>query len=93
MGGELLSIVMVIGSHCVYSTGFPKEWTGVFVLIFDGGLGIRFFFLISGFIITWLASYCLTGHHSGRYSTTEKREEPANQTTNQTKFHEPIFKD
>jgi peptidoglycan/LPS O-acetylase OafA/YrhL len=53
-GWRALSIVMVLGSHCVYSTGFPEAWKVVFLWFFDGGLGVRFFFVISGFIITWL---------------------------------------
>jgi len=53
-GWRALSIIMVLGSHCVYSDDFPGGWKIAFSWIFDGGLGVRFFFVISGFIITWL---------------------------------------
>jgi peptidoglycan/LPS O-acetylase OafA/YrhL len=53
-GWRALSIAMVLGSHCVYSDGFPGGWKIAFSWLFDGGLGVRFFFVISGFIITWL---------------------------------------
>ena len=53
-GWRALSIIMVLGSHCLYSTGFPESWKVHFTWLFDGGLGVRFFFVISGFIITWL---------------------------------------
>ena len=45
---------MVLGAHSVFASGFPSNLTPVFDWIFDGNLGVRFFFIISGFLITWL---------------------------------------
>ena len=33
---------------------FPQHLDRAFALLFDGSLGVRFFFCISGFLITWL---------------------------------------
>ena len=53
-GWRAISIVLVLGSHCPRTSGFPPELRPVFQLLFDGDLGVRFFFVISGFLITWL---------------------------------------
>jgi len=58
-GWRALSILLVLGSHCIYATGFPREFRGAVQRLFDGNpgdgnLGVRFFFTISGFLITWL---------------------------------------
>ena len=45
---------MVLGSHCKVTAGFPAGWVRLSVWLFDGSLGVRFFFVISGFLITWL---------------------------------------
>lgn len=34
--------------------GFPEAWRSLFHWLFDGELGVRWFFLISGYLITWL---------------------------------------
>ena len=49
-GWRALSILMVLGAH----TGLvvAREKKPVFDAIFDGELGVRFFFVISGFLIT-----------------------------------------
>jgi peptidoglycan/LPS O-acetylase OafA/YrhL len=49
--------------------GFPRSLEPLFRWLFDGDLGVRFFFVISGFIITWLlnAEY----HRCGRVSLTK----------------------
>jgi peptidoglycan/LPS O-acetylase OafA/YrhL len=53
-GWRMVSISLVLLAHCVYATGFPEnlqpglDWFGL------GDLGVRFFFVISGFLITWL---------------------------------------
>lgn len=53
-GWRALSILMVLGKHVTYVRGFPFAWTPAFNFFFDGNLGVRFFFTISGFLITWL---------------------------------------
>jgi len=53
-GWRALSIVLVVGSHARYVQGFPASWDGAAQWLFDGGLGVRTFFLISGLLITWL---------------------------------------
>jgi peptidoglycan/LPS O-acetylase OafA/YrhL len=46
-GFRAVSILMVLGAHAVPTTGWPS-------LVFDGTLGVRCFFVISGFLITYL---------------------------------------
>jgi peptidoglycan/LPS O-acetylase OafA/YrhL len=53
-GWRGVSILLVLGSHCIVSTGFPHRFDRLFIWLFDGALGVRFFFVISGFLITWL---------------------------------------
>lgn len=53
-GWRAVSILMVLGAHCRYTVGFPSAWSVPFLWLFDGDLGVRFFFVISGFLITWL---------------------------------------
>ena len=53
-GWRALSILLVVGSHARYVQGFPASWDGAAQWLFDGGLGVRTFFLISGLLITWL---------------------------------------
>jgi peptidoglycan/LPS O-acetylase OafA/YrhL len=53
-GWRALSILLVLGSHARYVQGFPARWDGAAQWLFDGGLGVRTFFLISGLLITWL---------------------------------------
>jgi peptidoglycan/LPS O-acetylase OafA/YrhL len=53
-GWRAVSILMVLGFHSTFATGFPPGLKPVFNWIFDGNLGVRFFFVISGFLITWL---------------------------------------
>jgi peptidoglycan/LPS O-acetylase OafA/YrhL len=45
---------MVLGAHTSVVTGVPVTTSHVLPWIFDGTLGVRFFFVISGFLITWL---------------------------------------
>ena len=49
-----MSIVAVLGGHCVFVSGFPSALAPAFRWIFDGDLGVRMFFVISGFLISWL---------------------------------------
>lgn len=53
-GWRGISILLVLGSHAVYSAGFPFPDLGVVGWLFDGELGVRIFFILSGFIITRL---------------------------------------
>ena len=53
-GWRALSIVQVLGAHCAEVSGFPPSWQTSFIWLFDGNLGVRCFFLISGFLITTL---------------------------------------
>ena len=53
-GWRALSIILVLGAHTVLASGFPKHLTFLFHQLFDGLLGVRFFFVISGLLITWL---------------------------------------
>jgi peptidoglycan/LPS O-acetylase OafA/YrhL len=53
-GWRALAIILVLGDHAVYATGFPQEgwdWIGK---IFHGDLGVRIFFVLSGFLISLL---------------------------------------
>jgi peptidoglycan/LPS O-acetylase OafA/YrhL len=55
-GWRALSIIMVLAAHSTEVSGFFDPW-GVMTycpLLFDGNLGVRFFFVISGFLITYL---------------------------------------
>ncbi len=45
---------MVLGYHCIGKAGFPSAWETSFKWLFDGNLGVRFFFILSGFLISWL---------------------------------------
>jgi len=67
-GWRALSILLVLGNHSTFVVGFPKNWDTVFTWLFDGHLGVRFFFVISGFLITHLLfqEYNQTGNISLR---------------------------
>lgn len=53
-GWRAISIILVLGAHCAVTDRFPQRFTRGFSWLFDGPLGVRFFFVISGFLITWL---------------------------------------
>jgi peptidoglycan/LPS O-acetylase OafA/YrhL len=53
-GWRALSIVLVLGAHTALTTGFPQRLEGPFHHLFDGHMGVRFFFVVSGLLITWL---------------------------------------
>ena len=53
-GWRAVSIIFVLGNHCQYAWGFPPQLDPLFTWCFEGNLGVRFFFVISGFLITWL---------------------------------------
>ena len=53
-GWRALAILLVLGDHACYATGFPDEgwdWIGK---VFHGNLGVRIFFVLSGFLISLL---------------------------------------
>ena len=45
---------MVIGGHSVFTPNFPPQLVSACNIAFPAQLGVHFFFLISGFLITWL---------------------------------------
>ena len=53
-GWRAISIALVLGSHSARVPGFPPALEPAIRWLFDGELGVRFFFIISGFLITWL---------------------------------------
>lgn len=53
-GLRAVSILMVIGSHSVRTADFPSWMIPYSSFILDGNVGVRIFFVISGFLITWL---------------------------------------
>lgn len=53
-GWRSVSILLVLGAHTMHTKGFPQAHEAVFKHAFDGHLGVRFFFVLSGFLITWL---------------------------------------
>ena len=53
-GWRALCIVLVLGIHCKRTPGFPPALNRWIDWWFDGDMGVRFFFVISGFLITWL---------------------------------------
>jgi peptidoglycan/LPS O-acetylase OafA/YrhL len=53
-GWRALSILVVLGEHTKHTANFPHEWDVLFWWLFDGNLGVRCFFIISGFLITTL---------------------------------------
>lgn len=63
-GWRAVSIVLVLGSHCKSADGFPPALHPWFTSLFDASFGVRTFFIISGFLITWLL--LIEQHLSGR---------------------------
>ena len=53
-GWRAVSIILVLGGHLHFSNAFPAADERVVGWFFDGNLGVRFFFVISGFLITHL---------------------------------------
>ena len=53
-GWRALSILLVLGEHSIYTYDVPPKASRFMDTYFDGSLGVRFFFVISGFLITYL---------------------------------------
>ena len=53
-GWRAIAILLVLGQHTALTNGFPAHYHDLVYNGFDGNLGVRFFFTISGFLITWL---------------------------------------
>jgi peptidoglycan/LPS O-acetylase OafA/YrhL len=55
-GWRAIAILLVLASHAAYTKNFPTEWALVHcrVLWELGNLGVRIFFVLSGFLITHL---------------------------------------
>ena len=53
-GWRAVAILLVLGLHTEYTPGIPPLISQFVFKTFDGPLGVRFFFTISGFLITWL---------------------------------------
>ncbi|MGH7942063.1 MAG: acyltransferase family protein, partial [Limisphaerales bacterium] len=53
-GWRAISIMLVLANHTPMVPGFPTAHRYFFTTWLDGELGVRFFFAISGFLITWL---------------------------------------
>jgi len=65
-GWRAISIAIVVLSHFEFTTGFSKTLTPAWVRLFQGDLGVRIFFVISGFLITHLL--LVEGERTGRPS-------------------------
>lgn len=53
-GWRCLSILLVLISHSKLAPGYPKSATQWVRWLPDGAFGVEFFFVISGFLITFL---------------------------------------
>jgi peptidoglycan/LPS O-acetylase OafA/YrhL len=53
-GWRAVSILLVLGEHSLFTFDCPSKAGKILSTYFDGGLGVRFFFVISGFLITYL---------------------------------------
>lgn len=53
-GWRAVAILLVLGLHTEYTPGMPPQLSDFAFKAFDGLLGVRCFFTISGFLITWL---------------------------------------
>lgn len=53
-GWRAVSIFFVLAAHSKFVPGFPHQWEKPFLWLLNGNMGVRTFFVISGFLITWL---------------------------------------
>ena len=55
LGGiRAVCIALVLGEHAAQSMGFPDRWKPIASGLFNGSLGVTVFFVLSGFLITFL---------------------------------------
>jgi peptidoglycan/LPS O-acetylase OafA/YrhL len=52
-GWRAVAVMLVLAAHMPYADGFPARYAWV-SYVFDGDLGVRIFFVLSGFLITLL---------------------------------------
>ena len=64
---------MVLGGHMERSAGFPAGWRPYITIFFDGALGVRIFFVLSGFLITHLLLTDEAAHGELRLGTFYRR--------------------
>ena len=53
-GWRAVGVTMVLVSHMPFTDGFPQRYGYQLAEVFDGELGVRIFFVLSGFLITHL---------------------------------------
>ena len=53
-GWRAVGVTMVLLGHMPFSDGFPEQYGQQIEKVFDGELGVRIFFVLSGFLITLL---------------------------------------
>jgi len=53
-GIRAVCIALVLGAHGAQSIGFPERWKSAASYIVNGPLGVTVFFVLSGFLITFL---------------------------------------
>jgi peptidoglycan/LPS O-acetylase OafA/YrhL len=53
-GWRAVGVTLVLVSHAPFTTGFPARYADSVRMVFDGELGVRLFFVLSGFLITYL---------------------------------------
>jgi peptidoglycan/LPS O-acetylase OafA/YrhL len=53
-GWRAVGVTLVMVSHAPFTTGFPQRYADGLTKVFDGELGVRIFFVLSGFLITYL---------------------------------------
>ena len=53
-GWRAVGVTLVLVSHAPFTTGFPQQYAHGLSKVFDGELGVRIFFVLSGFLITYL---------------------------------------
>jgi peptidoglycan/LPS O-acetylase OafA/YrhL len=53
-GWRAVGVSLVLVSHAPFTAGFPERYASVLERVADGELGVRIFFVLSGFLITYL---------------------------------------
>jgi peptidoglycan/LPS O-acetylase OafA/YrhL len=65
-GWRAIGILLVLMSHMPFTDGFNEDYAYQLAEVFDGELGVRIFFVLSGFLITHLL--LTEAHRSGTVS-------------------------